>query len=130
MRRLSMCSIALFVLAVGCLNAQSNRVFELRVYRAVPGKIQALEARFRDTTAKLLAKHDIHVLGYWTGQDAEANSFYWLVGHASREEAKQHYQALANDPAFQAMVKSEQQEKLVEKVESIFLTPADFSAIK
>ena len=44
--------------------ADSNRVFELRVHHAVPGNLPALESRFRDTTSKLLAKHDLKVVSY------------------------------------------------------------------
>ena len=46
---------------VNQVRADSNRVFELRVYHAVPGKMPALESRFRDTTSKLLAKHGLNV---------------------------------------------------------------------
>jgi hypothetical protein len=45
------------------LRADSDRVFELRIYHTVPGKEPALEARFRDTTSKLLAKHDLKGCG-------------------------------------------------------------------
>jgi hypothetical protein len=52
------------------VRADSNRVFELRIYHTVPGKLPALESRFRDTTSKLLAKHDLNVVGYWVPEDA------------------------------------------------------------
>src|SRR5580698_8998771 len=50
---------------VSQVRADSNRVFELRIYHVVPGKLPALESRFRDTTSKLLAKHDLKVVGDW-----------------------------------------------------------------
>jgi hypothetical protein len=70
------CGIALLSFAAGSLmtarmahlnqvRADSNRVFELRVYHATPGKLPALESRFRNTTSKLLARHDLKVMGYW-----------------------------------------------------------------
>ena len=34
-----------------------ERVFELRTYKAAPGKLKPLHARFRDHTVKLFAKH-------------------------------------------------------------------------
>jgi len=70
--------------------ADSNRIFELRVYHAVPGKVPALESQFRDTTSKLLAKHDLKVVGYWVPEEAPNwdNTFIFLVAHSSREEAK------------------------------------------
>lgn len=42
-----------------------ERVFELRTYWPYPGKMKALEARFRDHTCKLFKKHDISVIGFW-----------------------------------------------------------------
>jgi len=134
-KRWRVCGIALLSFAAGSLitqvRADNDRVFELRVYHAVPGKIQALQARFRDTTAKLLAQHHLHVVGYWVGEDAPgADNFYWLVAHSSREDAKKNYDALRGDPAFLETVKAEQQEKLVEKIDSTFMRPADFSPMK
>ena len=39
--------------------------FELRIYHANPGKIDALLTRFRDHTVALFAKHNMESLGYW-----------------------------------------------------------------
>src|SRR5262249_31003015 len=113
-------------------SADANRIFELRVYHAVPGKLPALETRFEKITSKLLARHNLNVLGYWTSDDAVpfANSFIWLVAHSSREDAKKNWDALRADPDFQEMAKSEQVEKTVEKVESTYMRPSDFSALK
>src|ERR1022692_4344870 len=79
----TVCAIALVSFAAGSLmtarlahlsqvRADSNRVFELRVYHAMPGKLQALQSRFRSTTSKLLATHDLKVLGCWVPQSAPA----------------------------------------------------------
>jgi len=50
------------------VRADSNRVFELRVYHTLPGKVPALESILRDVS-KLIAKHEISVVGYWVPQD-------------------------------------------------------------
>jgi len=134
------CGIALFSFAAGSLitarlahlnqvRADSNRVFELRVYHAVPGKVPALESRFRDTASKLLAKHDLKAVGYWVPEDAPPldNTFVYILAHPSRDEAKKNWDAMHNDPEFQEMLKSEQTEKLVEKVDSAYMHPTDFS---
>jgi len=117
---------------VNQVRADSNRVFELRVYHAVPGKMPALESRFRDTTSKLLAKHGLNVVGYWISDGAAAwdNTFIWVVAHPSREEAKKNWDAFMADPGFQEVVKSEQADKLVEKVDSTYMHPTDFSPMK
>jgi len=117
---------------VNQVRADSNRVFELRVYHAVPGKVPALVSRFRDTASKLLAKHDLKAVGYWVPEDAPAsdNTFIYILAHPSREEAKKNWDALRADPAFQEMAKSEQAEKLLEKVDSTYMQPTDFSPMK
>jgi hypothetical protein len=139
----TVCGVALVSFAVGSLvtarfahtnevRADNNRVFELRVYHALPGKLPALESRFRDTTSKLLAKHDLHVVGYWVSEGAPGfdNTFIWIVAHDSREEAKKNWDALVADPDFQAVIKAEQASALVEKVDSTYMRPTDFSPMK
>jgi NIPSNAP len=139
----AICVIALASFAAGSLmtarlmdvdqvRADSNRLFELRVYHAVPGKVPALDSRFRDTTAKLLAKHDLTVVGYWVPEDAPGwdNTFVSLMAYPSREEANKNWSALIADPEFQAVIKSEQANRLVVREDSIYMRPTDFSTMR
>jgi hypothetical protein len=139
----TVCGIALVSFAAGSLitarlaqvsqaQAASDRVFELRIYHAVPGKVPALESRFRNTASKLLAKHDLDAVGYWVPEDAPAfnNTFVYVLAHPSREAAKRNWDAMRNDPGFLEMMKSEEAEKLVEKIDSAYMRPTDFSAMK
>jgi len=114
------------------VRADSDRVFELRIYHTVPGKEPALEARFRNTISKLLAKHDLKVVGYWVPEDNPAwdNTFIFMLAHSSMEDAKKNWDAMRADPEFQAMLKSEQTEKTVEKIDSTYMRPTDFSPMK
>jgi NIPSNAP len=136
----TVCGIALLSFAAGSLfttridqvRADSNRDFELRVYHTLPGKVPELESRFRDTTSKLLTKHDLNVVGYWVPEGAPAwdNTFIFMLAHASREEAKKNWAAFLADPDFQAVIKAEQAEKTVEKIDVTYMRPTDFSAMK
>ncbi|MGH9821908.1 MAG: NIPSNAP family protein [Blastocatellia bacterium] len=114
------------------VRADSNRVFELRVYHSGPGKLPALESLFRDTASKLLAKHDLNAVGYWIPDDAPAsdNTFIYILAHPSRQEAKKNWDGMLADPEFQEMAKSAQRDKLVEKVEATYMHPTDFSPVK
>jgi len=142
-KRWRVCAIALLSFTTGSLitarlahidqvRADSNRVFELRVYHTVPGKVPALESRFRDTNSKLLAKHDLKVVGYWVpeGTPDWDNTFIYLVAHSDREEAKKNWEAMMADPEFQEVIKAEQANKLVEKVDRTYMRPTDFSPMK
>ena len=114
------------------VRADSEHVYELRIYQAVPGKLPALEARFRDTLSKLLAKHDLKVVGYWVPENGPGweNSFVFMLDHPSREDAKKNWAAFVADPAFQDVLKSERAEKLTEKIDSTYMRPTDFSPAK
>jgi len=117
------------------VRADSNRVFELLVYHTVPGQVPALESIFRDV-AKLQAKHDLHVVGYWVPNEdpAWANTFIYLVAHPSRDEAKKNWDALHADPAFPEYRK--QAAQVIERVDQgyrvdeVYMRPTDFSAMR
>jgi hypothetical protein len=139
----SICVVALIAFAAGSLmaarlahiervRADSNRVFELRIYHTAPGKLPEVESGFRDTYSKLFAKHDLHVVGYWVPQGTAAwdNTFVYLVAHSSREAAKKNWDAMLADPKTQEAIKSEEAKNLVEKVDSTDMRPTDFSPMK
>jgi hypothetical protein len=112
------------------VNADSNRLFELRIYHSVPGKLPLMESRFRDTTSKILVRHHLNVVGYWITEDASDNSFVFLFAHESREEAKRNWEAFRLDPEFQEIVKAEQGERTLEKADTLFLRATDFSPMR
>jgi hypothetical protein len=113
--------------------ASAGRVFELRTYTAADGKLQDLKARFRDHTIAIFKRHGIQSIGYWTPQDAPLsdNTLIYVVAHPSREAAKANWDAFRADPEWQkAQAASEANGKLVNKVDSVFMSPTDFSALK
>src|SRR5579871_5418013 len=118
----------------GQANAQAKkadaRVFEMRTYYAAKGKMQALHARFRDHTAKLFEKHGITNIGYWSPVDpAEAETkLIYILAYPNRDEAKKRWQAFIDDPVWKAAKEaSEKEGKLVDKVDSVFMNPTDYS---
>ena len=138
--RWRICAVALLSFAAGSLitarlahmnqvRADSNHVFELRVYHTLPGKVPALESQFRDTFSKLLAKHDLKVVGYWVpeGTPDWDNTFIFLVAHSGPEEARKNWDAMRADPEFQELIKAN---KLVEKIDSTYMRPTEFSPMK
>jgi hypothetical protein len=108
----------------------STVVYELRIYHVVPGKIEDLVARFRDHTMKLFANHGIKSVAYWTALDepVKSSTFFYILEHPSREAAAANWKAFQDDPEWKSVkTKSEENGKLVEKIDSIFLTLTDFS---
>jgi len=114
--------------------AKDSRCFELRTYYAAPGKLEALNARFRDHTCKLFKQHGMEIVGFWMPVDKDQgaeNKLVYILAHKSREAAKASWDAFRADPAWQtARTASEANGKLVEKVESVFLTATDYSPVK
>ncbi len=111
---------------------QDSRCYELRIYYAPPGKLDALNARFRNHTLKLFEKHGMANIGYWVPVENPDNRLIYIVAHASRDAATKSWKAFFSDPEWQSVVKaSEANGKLVSKMVSIFLKPTDYSpAIK
>jgi hypothetical protein len=111
----------------------AGRVFELRTYTAVEGKLDAVHARFRDHTTKLFAKHGMTNIGYWSPQDAplSQNTLIYVIAHESREAAKKNWDGFRNDPEWQKVKKeSEANGPIVSKLESIYLDATNYSPIK
>jgi NIPSNAP len=114
------------------VRADSSRLFELRLYHDVPSKLPMMEARFREKTSKILARHNLNVVGYWvtTDRSESENSFIFMLTHQTREEAKKNWEGVRLDPEFQEIEKAEQAEKTLEKAELIYMRPTDFSPMK
>ena len=115
------------------VEAQSGRVYELRTYHCMPGRLEALKTRFRNHTTQLFAKHGMKNIGYWTPADApdSQNTLIYILAHESREAAKKSWTDFGNDPEWKAVRDaSEKDGKIVEKVDSVYMTPTDFSALK
>ena len=115
------------------VRAQSPRVYELRTYTTAPDRLNALKTRFREHTTRLFEKHGMTNIGYWTPSDAPMsnNTLIYVLAHDSREAAKKSWDDFRNDPEWKKVQSaSEADGKIVEKVESVYLTPTDFSKLK
>ena len=113
-------------------NAQSpNHVYELRTYHASAGKLEDLKARFRDHTVDIFNRHNMKSIGYWVPQQNTDNVLIYVLQHPSRAEADKNWAAFNADPEWvKVKTASEANGKLVDKVDRVFMDPADFSALK
>lgn len=112
--------------------AQSpNHVFELRVYHANPGKLDALNKRFREHTISIFNKHDMKSVGYWIPQDNKDYVLIYMLEHPSREAATKNWAAFSADPEWvKVKAESEKDGKLVDHVDDTFMNPTDYSMLK
>ena len=108
----------------------TNRVFELRTYTTHAGKLDDLLARFRNHTTKLFEKHGMTNVGYLVPSE-QPNTLVYVLAYPSRDVAKQAWDAFRKDEVWiKARTASEANGPIVEKVVSVYMNPADFSAIK
>lgn len=101
-----------------------DRIFELRIYRAAPGRMKALLARFRDHTFTLFQKHNMKLVGFWLPSDEKEaeERLYYILAFPSKEAGEKCWEAFRTDPDWiQAKTESEADGKLVEKIESTWL---------
>jgi len=124
-------SLALSALMTTVIQAQSKgKVFELRTYTTNEGKLDALQARFRDHTTRIFKKHHMTNVGYWVPQE-KPNTLIYIISHESRGAAKANWDAFRADPEWQKVQKeSEANGKIVAKVESVFMDATDYSPLK
>ena len=114
-------------------HAQATKVYELRTYTAPDGKLPNLQARFRDHTIRIFNKHGMKSVGYWVPQDApnKDNTLVYIISHDSREAAKKNWADFSADPEWKTVSEESQRDgRIVSKVESVFVDPTDYSAIK
>ena len=104
----------------------------MRVYHAAPGKLDALLARFREHTIKLFDRHGMKSVAYWIPLDEpeKSKTLIYILQHPSREAAAANWKSFGDDPEWKRVAaQSEANGKLVEKVDSTFLTLTDFSPL-
>ena len=107
-----------------------GRYFEMRTYHCNPGKLGALNKRFRDHTNRLFVKHGMDLIGYWepTGQK---DTLIYILAYPNKEARDKMWDAFQNDPEWKkAKADSEKDGVLVAKVDQVFMTATDYSPIK
>ena len=105
-----------------------NNVHELRTYYAVPGKLQTLHKRFADHSDRLLRKHGMNIVGYWTDMVGTSNRLIWMVGYDSVAHREQCWDSFATDTEWPAVRdESIKDGEIVARSENRILNPTAFS---
>ena len=105
-------------------------LYELRTYYTPEGKLDALNARFSNHTMKLFEKHGMKNIMYWTPVD-KPNTLIYVIAHKDKDAAAASWKAFSADPDWKKVAEETQRDgKLVEKVESVYMTPTDYSPHK
>jgi hypothetical protein len=135
--------LAFGVMGIGWGLAQERKLagfFELRVYTALPGRRDALAARFANRTAAIYARHGITNVGYWIPVESDPelgisaeNTFIYIRGYPSKGERDKRLKAAHDDPEFSEVVTQQERNpdtRLIVKAHNIDMVPnGTFTAI-
>ena len=107
-------------------------IYEMRVYRCVPGRLPALLKRFETATLKIWEKHGIKQVGFFTTLIGESNQeLTYFLAWDSLAEREKKWGAFMTDPDWmKARAESEADGQIVGNIVSQILTPTAFSAVK
>ena len=108
-----------------------SRVYELRTYTTLPGRLPALNKRFADHTIRLFARHGIKSESYWIPTDdaRKDNTLIYILSHDSQEAADKNWKEFQADPEWVAAREaSEADGKILAKPpERVFMKMTDYS---
>jgi hypothetical protein len=125
------------VSAAPAINAAQEKgglpmIYEIRVYRCLPGRLPALLKRFENVTMKLWEKHGIKQAGFFTTLVGESNQeLTYLLAWESLSDREKKWAAFQSDPEWiEARAKSEADGQIVSNIVNQLLVPTSFSAVK
>jgi hypothetical protein len=118
---------------IAVLPSDRDRIFELRTYFLYPGRVDAINARFRDHTRTLFERHGMINVVYWFTVEPESQQsrLVYLLAHDSEVAAKNSFDQFRDDPDWKAARDaSELSGPIVEKIESVYFKALLFSPLK
>jgi len=113
----------------------ADQLWELRIYTTEPGKLEDLNARFRNHTCDLFEKHGIKNFAYFVPvnpQDGSDNKLVYLVSHKDQASRDANFKTFGADEVWKkAKADSEKNGPLVIKdgISSTLLVPTDYSPV-
>lgn len=125
--RLTLCLCLLAVFAAADVRAQ-DRCYEILTYTSPEGRVADLDARFREYTRRVFAKHDIEQVGFWIPVENANNEFIYVLTYRQCAERDASWERFRNDPEWQRAVGiTEARGPIVSNVERTMLDLADYS---
>ena len=107
-------------------------IYEMRVYRCLPGRLPALLKRFEEQTLKIWDKHGFKQAGFWTGLVGDGSQdLHYMLAWDSLADREAKWATFQADPAWhKARDESEKDGPIIANIKSSFLRPMAFSSVK
>jgi len=123
----------LFLVDVSMADNLPPRAYEKRTYAATQGNLNKLHGLFRQHSGRYFVKHGIQVIATLvpTKESAAGNTVIWIFAHANEESAHAAWSSFNQDPKWlKLLAEASPNEALIERVESEFFRPADYSPMQ
>ena len=101
---------------------------EMRVYDAMPGKMENLNRRFANHTMGFFKDHGIGIVGFWTEVIGISNRLTYMLSFDDMADREKRWNAFQADEGWhQARAESEKEGSLVASVQNSFLRLTPYS---
>ena len=107
-------------------------IYELRVYRTLPGRLPNLLARFENHTLRIWERHGIRQAGFWTTLVGDSSyDLTYLLAWESLAEREDKWTKFGADPEWiKARTESEKDGPINGNVSNQLLMPTKFSSVQ
>ena len=113
-------------------SAGDDTVYELRIYHLNEGKQAMIVDRFRGKERRVLERHGMHAVAFWTPTDEPlaGRTFVYILRHKSRAQADANWAGFKADPEWVALkAETEKDGPFVKQYDLTFLKLTDFSPV-
>ena len=106
-------------------------IYELRVYEAMPGKIQRLHNRFANHTLGYFKKYGIQALGFWTEEIGTTNRLTYMLVYEDLSDRERKWSAFRADAEWgQVVAESEKDGPLLVRITNSIMHPTPYSPMQ
>jgi hypothetical protein len=102
-------------------------LYEYRRYVAAPGKMKALNDRFRELTIPTFDRHGIRVMGFWRAAVGMSNELHYIIVWQSLADRAERWTAFLADARWiDGLATSEREGALTISVENQLWEPTEY----
>jgi hypothetical protein len=105
-------------------------LYELRIYDAMPGKLENLNGRFANHTIDFFKNHGIGIVGFWTEVIGTSNRLTYILSFDDMGDREEKWNAFQADKGWQqTRTDTEKDGPLVASVQNSFLRLTNYSPV-
>jgi hypothetical protein len=107
---------------------EDSVIYELRSYEVVPGRMPALNARFKNHTLGFFERHGLKVIGFWEAVIGTSNVLHYLLAFNDLAQRERAWAAFYADEDWQRIrAESEIDGPIVARIRNEIWRPTDYS---